>query len=141
GSFITNTSSPILLIGNTLDPVTPIAGARNMSSGFAGSVMLQQNSTGHSTLSGFSTCTALAIHAYFANGTLPAPDTVCQPDTAIFQNPANSSAEGGFVNITIPNTRRGEPEAYTLREAVDVVTRSDFLAKNSVMGRMMRRAF
>ncbi|KIP07260.1 hypothetical protein PHLGIDRAFT_428077 [Phlebiopsis gigantea 11061_1 CR5-6] len=141
GSFITNTSSPILLIGNTLDPITPIAGARNMSSGFAGSVMLQQNSTGHTTLSGFSTCTALAIHAYFANGTLPAPGTVCQPDTTIFQNPANSSAEGGIVNITIPNARRGEPEAYTLREAVDVATRSTFMAKYSVMGRMMRRAF
>ncbi|KIP04825.1 hypothetical protein PHLGIDRAFT_179591 [Phlebiopsis gigantea 11061_1 CR5-6] len=141
GSFTTNTSSPILLIGNTFDPITPITGARNMSAGFVGSVLLQQNSTGHTSLSGFSTCTALAIHAYFANGTLPAPGTVCQPDTTIFQNPANSSAQGAGVNITIPNTRRSELGVYTLREAVDVVARSNFLVKSSVLGRMMRRAF
>ena len=45
------------------------------------------------------------------------------------------------MNITIPNARRGEPEAYTLREAVDAVARSSYLAKNSMLGRMMRRAF
>ncbi|GJE98455.1 alpha/beta hydrolase [Phanerochaete sordida] len=97
GSFETNTSTPLLLISNTLDPVTPIQSGRKMSQGFHGSVLLQQNSTGHSSLSGFSTCTALAIRAYFQAGALPAAGTVCQPDTAIFDAPNNSSGFGGVT--------------------------------------------
>ncbi|GJE96007.1 hypothetical protein PsYK624_122000 [Phanerochaete sordida] len=93
GSFETNTSFPLLIIGNTHDPRTPIANAHNMSSGFAGSVVLQQNSTGHTSQSGFSACTALALNAYFNNGTLPAPGTVCQTEDEIF----GSTAGGALV--------------------------------------------
>ncbi|GJE96013.1 alpha/beta hydrolase [Phanerochaete sordida] len=91
GSFETNTSFPLLLIGNTHDPVTPIANALNMSAGFFGSVVLQQNSTGHTSQSGFSACTALALNAYFNNGTLPAPGTVCQTEDEIFGGSASAA--------------------------------------------------
>ncbi|GJE95989.1 alpha/beta hydrolase [Phanerochaete sordida] len=107
GSFITNTSTPILMISNTYDPVCPLASARNMSAGFGGSVLLQQNSTGHTSLSGFSTCTANAIHAYFNDGTLPRPGTICQPDTQIFQ-PSNFSSAA----------QRDDHGGYTFYEAV-----------------------
>ncbi|KIP07435.1 hypothetical protein PHLGIDRAFT_105652, partial [Phlebiopsis gigantea 11061_1 CR5-6] len=103
-SFSTSTKNPLLLISNTFDPVTPIQSGRNMSSGFQGSVLLEQNSTGHSSLSGFSTCTALAIRAYFTEGTLPPPHTLCQTDTAMFVAPGNSSADGG-VTVTLPARR------------------------------------
>ncbi|CAK5282286.1 unnamed protein product [Mycena citricolor] len=46
GPFIANTSHPILLIGNTADPVTPLWAANNMSTGFTGSVVLTQDSVG-----------------------------------------------------------------------------------------------
>ncbi|GJE87210.1 alpha/beta hydrolase [Phanerochaete sordida] len=128
GSFTQNTSNPILLITNTHDPVTPMVGALNMSSGFAGSVVLQQNSTGHTSLSGFSTCTAEAIHAYFANGTLPAPDTLCQTDTLIFESPSNSS---GYDGVTITPLKRAVGEGHTLKEAARMLARSDFVAKSS----------
>lgn len=108
GSFETNTSTPILFISNSLDPVTPIQSGRKMSAGFKDSVLLQQNSTGHTSLSGFSTCTALAIRAYFQNGTLPAPDTICQPDTQIFVAPTNSSGFGG-VTISTRGTYGFDP--------------------------------
>lgn len=88
-----------------------------MSSSFAGSVVLHQNSTGvraslsslftsnrrpqHTSLSGFSTCTARAIRAYFADGTLPAPGMLCQADTEIFQSPGNSSAYSGVSPINL----------------------------------------
>ncbi|GJE96002.1 alpha/beta hydrolase [Phanerochaete sordida] len=91
GSFETNTSFPLLIIGNTHDPRTPIANAFNMSSGFAGSVVLQQNSTGHTLQAGFSACTALALNAYFNNGTLPAPGTVCQTEDEIFGGTAGGA--------------------------------------------------
>lgn len=135
-----------------------LTSARNISAGFTGSVVLQQNSTGvsgispliyssgvltldclnliqHTSISGFSTCTALAIRAYFENGTLPAPGTVCQPDTQIFQSPGNSSADGGVtVNLrSLDIQRNGESP---LQDAARAISRSDYLARNSLLRKM-----
>ncbi len=49
GSFQIKTKNQILLVGNTYDPVTPLASARNTSAGFDGSVVLQHNGYGVST--------------------------------------------------------------------------------------------
>lgn len=46
GDFTAKTSHPVLLIGNTLDPITPLASAYNMSAGLEGSVVLQHNGYG-----------------------------------------------------------------------------------------------
>ncbi|KAJ6582248.1 TAP-like protein-domain-containing protein [Mycena capillaripes] len=77
GPFVANTSFPILLVGNTMDPVTPLWNAKKMSQGFAGSVVLTQDSAGHCSLSGPSICTQKHIRNYFLDGTLPPPETVC----------------------------------------------------------------
>lgn len=90
-------------------------------------------------MSGFSTCTALAIHAYFANGTLPAPGTICQTDTKIFDSPTNSSGWSG-VNFTLP-TARADDQGLSLHVAAQALSRSDFLTRNSVIGRMMKQLF
>ncbi|KAJ6508288.1 TAP-like protein-domain-containing protein [Mycena sanguinolenta] len=84
GPFIANTSFPLLLVGNTADPVTPLWAAKKMSRGFAGSVVLTQDSPGHCSLSGVSLCTQKYIQQYFADGTLPEPGTVCAVDAPIF---------------------------------------------------------
>ncbi|KAJ7663008.1 TAP-like protein-domain-containing protein [Mycena rosella] len=77
GPFVANTSFPILLIGNTADPVTPLWSAHKMSQGFNGSVVLTQDSAGHCSISGPSICTQKYVRQYFLEGTLPAPGTVC----------------------------------------------------------------
>ncbi|GFF43102.1 tripeptidyl aminopeptidase [Aspergillus udagawae] len=77
GPYTGNTSHPILLVSNTLDPVTP---AKKMSQSFPGSVVLQQDSEGHTTLAAPSLCVSKAIRAYFQSGVLPDPGTVCAAD-------------------------------------------------------------
>ncbi|KIP02216.1 hypothetical protein PHLGIDRAFT_305697 [Phlebiopsis gigantea 11061_1 CR5-6] len=84
GAFVGNTSFPILLIGNTADPVTPLAHAHTMSKGYNGSVVLTQNSAGHCTLAATSLCTAKAIREYFREGKLPENGTVCEIEDSIF---------------------------------------------------------
>lgn len=46
GDFRAKTKHPLLIIGNTLDSVTPISSARNVSSGFPGSVVLENGGLG-----------------------------------------------------------------------------------------------
>ena len=82
-------------------------------------------------MSGFSTCTAKNVNAYFTNGTLPAPGTVCQPDFQIFQ-------PGNFTSAL----RRAEPPgSYSFYEAVRGRATSDYLKKSSIMGRMTKRIY
>ncbi|XXH01751.1 cytosolic factor, phosphatidylinositol/phosphatidylcholine transfer protein [Hypoxylon texense] len=84
GDFQVQTRSPLLFVGNTFDPVTPLVSARNMSEGFEGSVLLTHNGHGHMTISQPSNCTDASIKRYFLEGTLPAPGTVCEPNHPLF---------------------------------------------------------
>jgi pimeloyl-ACP methyl ester carboxylesterase len=82
--FEANTSHPILLIGTTADPVTPVKNAFKMSKGYPGSVVLTQNSTGHTSDSVYSSCTVGHIRTYFHTGELPKEGTVCEADELPF---------------------------------------------------------
>ncbi|KAL2130243.1 hypothetical protein VTI74DRAFT_6720 [Chaetomium olivicolor] len=84
GSFKVKTRTPILFVGNTYDPATPAASARNMSVSFEGSVMVEQHGFGHASLSQASACTTKILQAYFVNGTLPKDGTLCEVDALLF---------------------------------------------------------
>ncbi|KAF9562407.1 hypothetical protein CPC08DRAFT_663222 [Agrocybe pediades] len=90
GPLIANPSHPILLVGNTADPVTPLWAAKKMSKGFEGSVVLTQNSAGHCSISGPSVCTQKHIREYLVSGKLPPPGTVCEVDSTPFSPPPGS---------------------------------------------------
>jgi hypothetical protein len=89
--FKTNISATILFVGNTADNITPLRNAHKSAEGFPGSVVLEQNSYGHTSLSMPSRCTAKTIRAYFQEGRMPEKGTVCEGDLVPFQ-PWNGTA-------------------------------------------------
>ncbi|KAJ6505884.1 hypothetical protein C8R47DRAFT_1209822 [Mycena vitilis] len=93
GPVAVNTSFPLLLVSNTADPVTPKVSALKTQAGFPGSVLLTQNSAGHTSLAAPSLCTAGYLRGYFVNGTFPPTGTVCAIDVTLFEPPANSTTK------------------------------------------------
>ncbi|KAK3362438.1 TAP-like protein-domain-containing protein [Lasiosphaeria hispida] len=79
-----NTSFPLLFVNNLADNVTPLVSARNNSAGFEGSVLLMQNSYGHTSLTAASRCTAEWVRRYFREGQMPPAGTVCEADAVPF---------------------------------------------------------
>ncbi|KAJ4388857.1 hypothetical protein N0V93_006318 [Gnomoniopsis smithogilvyi] len=80
-----NTSHPLLIIGNTHDPATPLANGQRLSRDlFPGSVVLLHDSEGHCSHANPSLCTAKVIREYFQTGELPEAGTVCAPERKPF---------------------------------------------------------
>ncbi|KAJ7259781.1 alpha/beta-hydrolase [Mycena rebaudengoi] len=86
------TSFPLLIIGNTADPVTPLSSAKKTATLFPGSVVLTQDCTGHTSTAAQSTCTYLQLRQYFQNGTLPKAGTVCPIDEEMFPSPSSTNS-------------------------------------------------
>ncbi|MCA1186217.1 MULTISPECIES: alpha/beta hydrolase [unclassified Saccharopolyspora] len=84
GPWNQETASPVLVIGNRQgDPATPYDDARKTSQLLSDARLLTLDSFGHGAR-GESTCIDGALNAYFADGALPAEDTICQPDRGPF---------------------------------------------------------
>lgn len=68
--------APILLIGNTADPVTPLANAYSMAKLFpeGGAVVAVQEGEGHCTLAVPTKCMSSMIQTYFGTGQVPEGD-------------------------------------------------------------------
>merc|ERR1712000_76788 len=98
------TKNPLLIIGNTYDPVTPLVSARNNSAAFEGSIVLQHNGYGHCSIAQPSLCSAKYVQAYFENGTLPAPGTICEVDVPLFSDETWANA---FSPISLNGTSAG----------------------------------
>lgn len=71
GKFHSPTANPILFVGNTIDPVTPLRNAFAMAKGFDGAGVLHQDSEGHCSYGSVSMCSAKSIRSYFQTGELP----------------------------------------------------------------------
>ncbi|KAI0743109.1 TAP-like protein-domain-containing protein [Daedaleopsis nitida] len=82
GPFNKTLANPILVFGNTYDPITPYSGAKALADALGKSAgLVRMNGFGHSTLSSPSACVQGIVDAYIANGTVPqGEDTVCEVD-------------------------------------------------------------
>ncbi|KAI1385783.1 alpha/beta-hydrolase [Hypoxylon trugodes] len=84
GDFNVKTKNPVLFIGNSHDALTPLRSAKNVSSTFEGSVVLEVDGYGHASLAAPSSCTIKTTSAYWVNGTLPPKDTICDSDGPLY---------------------------------------------------------
>lgn len=75
--FHVKTKNPVLFVGNTWDGHTPLVSAKNVSSTFDGSGLLEIRGYGHGSHVLPSSCSLKAISAYWTDGVLPEPGTVC----------------------------------------------------------------
>jgi pimeloyl-ACP methyl ester carboxylesterase len=72
------TRKPLLFVGNSFDPTTPLRSAQNMSAAFDGSAVLEHEGVGHCSLRHPSLCTATVIRDYFDEGTMPEDGKKCE---------------------------------------------------------------
>ncbi|KAF3042883.1 hypothetical protein E8E12_003513 [Didymella heteroderae] len=79
------TSSPILFISNTIDPVT--SSLKDMITFFPGAGSFYQNAVGHGVRVADSDCTSEHTIKYLETGELPPPDLVCEPNSKVFDSP------------------------------------------------------
>jgi pimeloyl-ACP methyl ester carboxylesterase len=83
GPYDVTPSAPVLVVGNTHDPATPIAGARAVHQLLGGSRLLVLDGFGHGAL-GTGRCIRQAYGAYLVGLELPDEGAVCTPDRELF---------------------------------------------------------
>ncbi|CAE6506642.1 unnamed protein product [Rhizoctonia solani] len=82
-------SNPILVIGNTADPVTPYMNAKWVADTLGSSaVLIEQGGYGHVSRRMPSNCTITAVQKYFVNNELPKQDTFCETSYELFSDVA-----------------------------------------------------
>jgi len=96
GPFVSETAKSMLILGNTVDPVTPLRNAHVMAKRFPGSRILATEGEGHCMLSAPSLCGAGYIRDYFQTGQMPLEGTVCETN------------EKAFEGVTDPGDGMGE---------------------------------
>jgi pimeloyl-ACP methyl ester carboxylesterase len=78
------TANPVLLVGNTFDPVTPYEGSVAMARRLARARLLTVDGYGHSAVLNPSACATKYESDYLVSGALPPKGTVCQQDQQPF---------------------------------------------------------
>ncbi|KAL1757021.1 Alpha/Beta hydrolase protein [Schizophyllum commune] len=102
GPWDSKLKNPVLIIGNTADPVTPFENAQLMANLLGDSaVLVKQDGLGHTSLAEKSSCTIDIIHKYFTTGSLPeGDDTQCEIDDSVVLFP-NSTVTQASVRLSL----------------------------------------
>lgn len=103
--FKAKTRHPILVMSNSLDGQTPLVSARNMSSGFEGAVILENDGVGHGAFSFPSTCIAKHVMDYWVDGLMPANGTICNAEFGAFEKKTWFELLASMENGTVVETK------------------------------------
>ncbi|MEP6481164.1 MAG: alpha/beta hydrolase [Rhodoglobus sp.] len=68
---------PILVIGTTNDPATPLVWAQSLAKQLSSGVLITHKGEGHTAYNRGNTCVDGAVDGYFVKGTVPASDPMC----------------------------------------------------------------
>ena len=85
------TAHPLLILSTSLDPICPLVYAQKANAVYEGSVLLEQKSMGHCTVSMPSNCTARHVRQYLDTGKLPEVGTTCEIDEPYFPKAKDES--------------------------------------------------
>lgn len=83
GPWKRRTANPMLIVGNTFDPATPIQGARALHGLMPGSRLVELETWGHGAI-GQSRCVTSRFADYLVEQTLPPRRSTCRPDRVLF---------------------------------------------------------
>ncbi|KAI1753457.1 Alpha/Beta hydrolase protein [Xylaria castorea] len=114
------TSFPILILSNTLDPVTPLGDALDMTRKFANASIVEQDGLGHCSLACVSGCTIAHLRAYLNDGVVPPPPKFKSdssndgqwPTCKCLDKPWTSSSDVAEESMDEPQVDGGQMRAY-----------------------------
>ncbi|SPO22203.1 uncharacterized protein UTRI_02212_B [Ustilago trichophora] len=118
GHFNSNTSFPILTLGNDFDPVTPGRFAEKMANSFGSAVSVRRAGYGHCSSSQPSKCINKIIRDYFVDGTVPRKGIKCDVDESPFPPPKNETAAFGSLSIEEARQEEISQAMAAINEAV-----------------------
>jgi hypothetical protein len=127
GPWTGNTSHPVLFIGNTADPVTPLRNAIKAAKGYKGAVALTQNSPGHCSSAAFSKCSTEYIRRYFQTGELPPKNTTCEVD----ELPWGPSGDGHADTLDVKDVQ--------MRDNVRAINKAVYEAGGGFLGQASKQ--
>ncbi|KAM0787663.1 hypothetical protein ACM66B_003726 [Microbotryomycetes sp. NB124-2] len=91
GPWNNTLDTPMLIISNTVDPITPLTSGKEIKKSMGDSArLLIQNSVGHCSLSSVSKCTVGHWQRYFLTGQLPENEELCEIDKGYFPETADT---------------------------------------------------
>jgi len=70
-------AAPILVIGTTNDPATPLVWAQSLAKQLSSGVLITHKGEGHTAYNQGNTCVDGSVDDYFVKGTVPAADPMC----------------------------------------------------------------
>ncbi|KAI1121793.1 TAP-like protein-domain-containing protein [Nemania abortiva] len=93
GPFGGDTTTPILFVGNTYDPISPVTNALAAAKNYKDAQVVTVDAIGHTSRVTGNACQRAKVNAYFQNSQLPGNDSYCGLETGPFGITLNGTLE------------------------------------------------